>query len=211
MRLSVYGILFLFASVGFISNVHCSVEIDTSVEVKSIIDGVSFLSNTDTVFRLADVEPRCTDWDNSTSFITSKGLLSSIILGKIVYLDIDGKYTTDQFKSSDYIECVVYVDHNFSHYLNVNRAIVEHGLLLIDNSENDFNPDFWTRYIDKNAVPEFQSWIILSIYCSASIIFLVSRILLKNFKNKKSNMQARNFLYLKFMKLKLSVFRLMMV
>ena len=187
MRLSVYGLLFLFASVGFISNVHCSVEIDASVEVKSIIDGVSFLSKNGTVFRLADVEPRCTDWDNSTGFITSKGLLSSIILGKIVYLDIDSKYTTNQFKSSDYIECMVYVDHNISHYLNVNSAIVEHGLLLIDNSENDFDPDSWTRYIGKNNVPEFQSWIILSLFFSPPIIFVVYKIFLKSVKNKKSN------------------------
>ena len=81
----------------------------------------------------------------------------------------------------------MYVDYNFSHYLNVNRAIVEHGLLLIENSENDFNPDFWTRYIEKNAVPEFQSWIIFSIFFSAPIIFVVYRIFLKSLKNKKSN------------------------
>jgi hypothetical protein len=184
MRISVYVLLFLFFSIGFIPNVQCSVEIDASVKVKSIIDGVSFLSNSGTVFRLADVESRCTDWDNSTGFITSKGFLSSIILGKIVYLDIDSKYSPDQVESSDNIVCVAYVDYNSTHYLNVNRAIVEHGLLLIDNSENDFNPDFWTRYIDKNAVPEFQSLIILSIFFSSLVVFFVYRIFLKDLNNK---------------------------
>ena len=187
MRISVYVLFFLFASIGFIPNVYCSIEIDASVEVISIIDGVSFLSNNDTIFRLADVEPRCTDWDNSTGLITSKGFLSSIILGKTVYLDIDSEYAPNQIESYDYIECVVYVDYNSSHYLNVNRAIVEHGLLLIDNSENDFDPDSWTRYIDKNNVPEFQSWIILSLFFSPPIIFVVYKIFLKSVKNKKSN------------------------
>lgn len=156
MKFLIFGVL-LFIFIIFFPIVHCSLEIDAFVEVKSVVDGVSFISTTDDFFKLADVEPRCTDWDNSTGFITSKSFLSSIILGKTLYLDIDSSFVIDEFGSGDNIVCMAYVEHNSSHLLNVNQVIVEHGLLLIDDSENDFNPELWTRYINKNSAPEVRS------------------------------------------------------
>ena len=82
------GFLLLLLSISFVSLVHGSVVIDKSVEVKSVIDGVSFRTTSEDIFKLADVETRCTDWDNSTGFISSKSFLASIITGKIVYLTL---------------------------------------------------------------------------------------------------------------------------
>lgn len=170
----------LFISIIFLPIIQCSIEIDSSVEVKTVIDGVTFLSTTNNFFKLADVVPRCTDWDNSTGFITSKSFLTSIIGGKTVYLDIDSQYVTDEFGTGNKIICIAYIDYNSSHLLNVNQAIVEHGLLLIDDLDNDFNPESWTRFIKKQSVPEFPSLIILSIFFLTTIILTLYRIKLKD-------------------------------
>ncbi|MEJ2242110.1 MAG: hypothetical protein P8Y18_08210 [Candidatus Bathyarchaeota archaeon] len=113
-----FGLCFLLVFISLISFpiVYCLTEIDTSVEVKSIIDGVTFVSTDNDYYKLADVCPRCTDWDNSTGFLSSKGVLSSIILGKTVYLDIDSRYVTDEFGTGDNIVCVAFVDYNSTYF-----------------------------------------------------------------------------------------------
>ncbi len=52
------GFLLLLLSISFVSLVHGSVVIDKSVEVKSVIDGVSFRTTSEDIFKLADVESR---------------------------------------------------------------------------------------------------------------------------------------------------------
>ena len=70
---------------------------------------------------------------------------------------------------------MVYIDHNATHYINVNQAIVEHGLLLIDDYENDFNPETWTLYVKKQTIPEFSGWIIIPILSLSTLIFIMYR------------------------------------
>ena len=81
-----FTILFLLETF-FVPVVYGFVEIEIQVEVNSIIDGVTFTGSDNEVFKLADLSPTCTDIDNSTGFISSKNLLSSLILGKTVFLD----------------------------------------------------------------------------------------------------------------------------
>ena len=175
-------ILSLLISFSFISLVNGSVVIDKSVEVKSVIDDISFRTTSEDLFKLADVVTRCTDWDNSTGFISSKSFLASLIAGKTVYLDIDSQYETDIFGRHNKSIVVVYVDHNATHYINVNQAIVEHGLLLIDDYENDFNPQIWTRFVKKQAIPEFSVWNIIIILLSGTLVFFLGR---KKLKQRK--------------------------
>jgi hypothetical protein len=165
----------LLLSVLLVSLVNGSAEIVNSVEVKSVIDGVSFSTITEDIFKLADVETRCTDWDNSTGLISSKSFLASFIEGKTVYLDIDSQYKTDIFGRHNKTVVVVYVDHNATHYINVNQVIVEHGLLLIDDYENDFNPESWSRYVKKEVISDFSGWIVIPILSLSTLIFIKYR------------------------------------
>ena len=75
--------------ISYIPLVFGSGEIDTSNMVNVVIDGVTFETTTEGIFKLADIEPTCTDIDNSTGFITFKSLLDLLIMGKTVFLDID--------------------------------------------------------------------------------------------------------------------------
>lgn len=131
-------------------------EIDTSNIVSEVIDGVSFKTRNQEFYKLADIEPTCTDVDNSTGFISAKNLLGSLILNKNVYLDIDNQYVTDYFGTGNRTVCVVYIDFNSTHYLNVNQVIIEQRLVIINDSENDFNPKKWSFFVEKRLIPEFS-------------------------------------------------------
>ena len=69
---------------------------------------------------------------------------------KPVYLDIDNLYTYDYQCSGIRLVCVVYVSHNSTHYLNVNKALHVNGYTQIKDYDNEFNPYTWTFYKSKN-------------------------------------------------------------
>jgi len=177
------GFFLIFISISFVSVVNGSAVIDKSVEIKSVIDGISFKTTSEDIFKLADVETRCADWDNSTGLISPKSFLASLIFGKTGYLDIDSQYTFDNAGNYNRTDCVIYTVYNSTHYLNINQVMVEHGLVLINNHENDFNPDIWTRYVRKQAISEFPSLIIIPILASATLFFFISTKILKEGRN----------------------------
>ena len=143
MKLSIIGIFALLLLLFFTSVVYGFVEIDTQTQVSSVIDGVTFVTVNEEIFKLADIQPTCTDVDNSTGYISSKSLLSSLIKGKTVYLDIDNLYVTDFYGTGNKTVCVVYVEFNSTHYINVNQALVAQRLVVVNDVENDFNPEEW--------------------------------------------------------------------
>jgi len=177
------GFFLIFISILLVSVVNGSAAIDESVEIKSVIDGVSFTTTSEDIFKLADVETRCADWDNSTGFISPKSFLASLIVGKTGYLDIDSLYLTDNSGNYNRTDCVIYISYNSSHYLNINQVMIEHGLVIINNYENDFNPEFWTRYTLKQAIPEFPSRIIIPILVSVTLFLFISTKILKERRN----------------------------
>jgi len=60
-----------------------------------------------------------------------------------VYLDIDDKGSTSFAR----LICVVYVRHNSTHVVNVNKAMVDRGRAVVtDFTNNEFNPSTWTTY-----------------------------------------------------------------
>ena len=69
--------------------------------------------------------------------------LAGMIGNREVYLDIDDKGSTSFAR----LICVVYVRHNSTHVLNVNKAMVDRGrAVVVDFTNNEFNPSTWTTY-----------------------------------------------------------------
>ena len=155
MKISILLFLILI-TFSFTTFVYWSGEIDQSVIVNRVINGVKFEINNQNTFKLADIEPRCTDIDNSTGYISAKNLLESFILNRNVYLDIDNMYIWDFHGSDNRTVCVVYVDFNSTHYLNVNKVLVNRRLVVIKYNENDFKPEEWSIYGEKQLISEFS-------------------------------------------------------
>jgi len=170
MKLGIIGIFTLLLFLSFTPVVYGFIEIDTQTQVSSVIDGVTFETINEGIFKLADIELTCADIDNATGYISSKSLFASLIEGKTVYLDIDSLYVTDIYGTGNKTVCVVYLDFNSTHNLNVNQALVIQRLVVVNDLENDFNPEEWTRFIKKQIMPEFPLWIILPLFLSTTLI-----------------------------------------
>ena len=183
MKLTVVATIVLLLLVAFVPVVYGFVQIDTQTHVTSVIDGVTFETDNGKLFKLADIEPTCTDVDNSTGYITPKSLLSSLIERKSVYLDIDSLYVTDFYGTDNKTVCVAYLDYNSTHYLNVNQALLTQRLVVASDVENDFNPTDWTDFAEKQNVPEFTSGLILSLFLITTLVVTIYTNHMKYFKD----------------------------
>ena len=77
--------------------------------------------------------------------------------------------------------CVVYVSCNSTHYLNVNQALIEGNYAEMVNYDNEFSPYSWELYVNKNDIPEFPTWIILTLFVSVTLtVLLLSKRLTKS-------------------------------
>ncbi|MCX8196114.1 MAG: thermonuclease family protein [Acidilobaceae archaeon] len=74
----------------------------------------------------------------------SKEFLASMLAGKEVLLDVDDVKVTDRYNR---IVAVVLLQHNATHYLNVNAFLVEMGYATVWDHENEFNPAAWRLYV----------------------------------------------------------------
>ena len=111
-------ILFLFSSLVIIVN--GAIDEKTGI-VTNVVDGDTFdLSNGDRI-RPADINASEIYQEGGPE---AKDYLSSWIYGKTVFLDIDDYYVYDQYGR---FVCVVYLDYNSTHYLNVNKLMVNAG------------------------------------------------------------------------------------
>lgn len=121
-----------------------SIEIDVTTIATYIVDGDTFdISSGDRV-RLADVD---TPEPGQVGFYEASEFLSILIYNKKVYLDIDDIYRWDTYGNR--LVCLVYVDYNATHYLNVNEALLESNLARISNYDNEFSPHVWTLLVQK--------------------------------------------------------------
>jgi endonuclease YncB( thermonuclease family) len=168
--------IFFFLILLFSQNillVNCSSgEFQKTVLVEWVIDGDTFRTSDDEHVRLADIN---TPEVNQTGYWEATNYMIDLIKNKVVYLDVDNIYTYDDEGQGDRYVCVVYVDFNQSHYLNVNKALLENNLAVIWDHYNEFNPNTWTLYVNKNDIPEFPPWIILPILLIASIVIIVCK------------------------------------
>ncbi len=116
-------------------------EIDAQGTVTYIVDGDTFDVNSVGRIRLADID--CPD-QGEAGCQEATNYVSSLINGKPVYVDIDDVYGTDPY---DRTVAVVYVRHNSTHLLNVNKDLLVQGLATIWNFDNEFNPYAWSLFV----------------------------------------------------------------
>ncbi len=164
MKTKVFGVVFLLLLVFVIPTVNCSGEIDATTVVVQVIAGDSFETKTQGLIKLADIDPTCADIDNSTGYVSAVTLLASLVENKTVYLDIDDRYITDQSGTGNKTVAVVYIEYNSTHYRNVNYTMLNQKLLAVNDQDNDFNPNTWTRFVKKHDIPEFPTGTLITIF-----------------------------------------------
>lgn len=119
-------------------------EIDMISTVVSVYDGDTFTLATGERVRLADLN--APEIGESGSY-EARDYLSSLVRQKTVYLDVDDKYRTDYYGR---LVCVVYVEYNSTHYLNVNKALIDGGYAEIMEYDNEFKASSLLLYVPKD-------------------------------------------------------------
>lgn len=115
-------------------------EVDATATVSRIIDGDTFDCSPIGTIRLADVDaPEFYE----PGYREATDALSDLIAGQTVYLDIDDVYGTDPY---DRWVAVVYVRHNTTHLRNVNQALLDTGVVVVADYDNEFDPSTWPAY-----------------------------------------------------------------
>ena len=123
-----------------------TIEIDATEYVAHIQDGDTFQTLSGHWIRLADIDAP-ERWE--IGYDEATDVLSRLIRNKRVYLDIDDISVYDPYGR---LVCLVYVDHDSTHYLNVNRALITEGVAYVDNyTNNEFNPYEWTLLVSKRS------------------------------------------------------------
>ena len=128
-----------------------------------ITDGDTFEIPNHPAIRLADVScPETYQYGGPEA----TSALTQLIWGKTVYIDVDDVYVTGPY--GRYI-CLVYVDHNSTHLLNVNTAMVFLGHATITDYDNQWNPYTWTLLVPKPTTKD-----ITTIIAASAIISLIT-------------------------------------
>jgi len=151
------------------------IKIDFTGTANNIIDGDTFdvtaVNGTQYRIRLADVDA---SERGEAGYTEAKEYLSGLVYGKIVYLDVDDLYVWDDHGAGSRLVCVIYVNYNSTHLLNVNQALVQAVDVEKKNYDNEFNPYTWSLYIPKEqAIPEFPPATILALAAIATIMLAV--------------------------------------
>ena len=134
-------ILFFLFIYNFIEDTMCF-EFDGTALVTEVIDGDTFDVYGGDTIRLADID--CPELGEQ-GYQEAKDVLISWIYSKPVYLDVDDIYRFDT--SGERIICVVYTIYNSTHLLNMNKLLLNEGHAVIDDHENEFDPNSWSLYV----------------------------------------------------------------
>jgi len=152
-------------------------KIDKEGQVDQVIDGDTFNLKSGDKIRLADIDaPDSNDpgYQRATDYLTD--LFNQY--GWYVFLDVDNVTGTDAY--GRWI-CVAFVNYNVTHYLNVNRAMIESRNAYIDNyANNEFDPYSWQLSVAKTSVvPEFNELtiVVALMILSLSVIVLARALL----------------------------------
>jgi endonuclease YncB( thermonuclease family) len=146
-------------------------EIDEEGQVNQVIDGDTFNLKSGDKIRLADIDaPDSNDpgYQRATDYLTD--LFNQY--GWYVFLDIDNITGTDAYGR---LICVAFVNYNVTHYLNVNRAMIESRNAYIDNyPNNEFDPYSWKDLVAKNSViPEFDELTVVAALIVLTLFVIV--------------------------------------
>lgn len=147
--------ILLFIGIFLLVNLNDYNTIDKKIEEKSYweIDAVGigiYIVDGDTLdvsglerIRLADIN---TPESGKNGYQEAKDYLISLTLDKTVYVDIDDLGSTSYGR----IIAMIFVRHNSTHLLNINKAIIMNGFGIIwDFTNNEFDPNEWTLYVEE--------------------------------------------------------------
>jgi endonuclease YncB( thermonuclease family) len=71
----------------------------------------------------------------------AKEALVDLLFGRTIYLETDQKYGRDRYGR---LIAVVYVKHDTTSYINVNKALLNQGVIYEDDyTNNEFDPSRW--------------------------------------------------------------------
>ena len=177
---SFYAILVFGITVSVYSVIlfYYSVEIDLTSTATHIVDGDTFDISSGDRIRLADID--CPERDQ-TGYHDATNALSNLVFGKTVYLDIDDLYVYDTHGTR--LVCLVYVEYDSNHYLNVNRALLENGFAHIDNYPNEFDPVTWNLLVPRPQTSDYVKFLIASL-----AVGLVSTLVIIEIMRRLKNM-----------------------
>lgn len=118
------------------------------VYVTEVVDGDTFNTFQGYTVRLADIDaPEI----GEIGFGESAAYLEALIENRTVIIDVDDVSRTDSFGR---FVCLVFVDWNSTHYLNVNQALLSDGYAVVyDFFDNEFDPSSWSLYVLKSLIP----------------------------------------------------------
>jgi endonuclease YncB( thermonuclease family) len=120
-----------------------TISFDKTAVVSSVIDGSSFMLNTVETIKLAAID---TPLSGQNGFNESRNYLASLVERKTVYLTVDTVTITEAGK----LLCVAYLDYNSTHYININKAMIDNHYAIQNNTSNTkFNPAEWTFFVYK--------------------------------------------------------------
>lgn len=152
----------LVLNIGYVEQI--AVEIDAIASLIRVIDGDTIevlLLNVNAKFkdkvfvnqrvhvRLADInapELYVDSVRNEPGWRSREALINLLKGVNTIYLDIDDTEVYDWY---DRLIAVVYVDYNTTHFLNVNKWLVDNGYARVWDFRNSTDPKTWVLYIDK--------------------------------------------------------------
>jgi micrococcal nuclease len=123
-----------------------SLQFEEMTYATHIQDGDTFQTSAGDWIRLADVD---TPEIGEEGFNRATEVLTQLIDGKIVYLDVDDINRFDYGGIGSRLVCLVYTDWNSTHYINVNYWLLIAQVAEIKDFDNEFSPYEWTLFIPK--------------------------------------------------------------
>ena len=148
LKIALFIVLFLsINSILFTRIIISYPEIDHTDYVTKIFDGDTFQISNGEVIRLADID---TPETGEEGYLEASEFLEKLIYNREVFLDIDDVNYYDTLGKR--VVCVAYISANETHYLNVNKALLDTKLADIWDHYNEFNPSLWHRFIEKPTI-----------------------------------------------------------
>jgi hypothetical protein len=196
LRLGALIILFIiFTSIVFVGAIPLfRVEYEIVSQPSHIRDGDTFEIPHNPAIRLADVScPETYEYGGSEATYA----LTQLIDGRTVYIDVDDVYGTGPYGR---LICLVYVDFNNTHFLNVNEAMVVLGQATITDYDNQWNPHQWTLFVSKPTTEDVAILLGASAIISLVIVITLNwaydrskRKLITFFKSRNASPEKNHF------------------
>jgi micrococcal nuclease len=145
-----------------------SVEVDEVSVATYIVDGDTFDVAMGERIRLADVD---TPERGQAGYSEASYFLEQLIYGERVYLDVDDAYRYGPYGR---LICLVYVDFNSTHYVNVNEALLVGDYARVSDYENEFSPYGWTLFVSKVGSSDRRRLLLMSVTFSLGVTVVIN-------------------------------------